>query len=122
LVDKIYVKNERKPMISHTILEDEVHLINLSQPLHAKVARETMQFFRDISQQGAKKVIVNLENVPFIDSHGLAALVIGLKIFDHGKNLRLAAPQAQPKLLFELTMFDRIFHITDNVTMARATL
>jgi anti-sigma B factor antagonist len=81
-----------------------------------------MQFFRDISQQGAKKVIVNLENVPFIESHGLAALVIGLKIFDDGKNLRLAAPQAQPKLLFELTMFDRIFHITDNVTMARATL
>lgn len=109
-------------MISHTILENEVHLINLSQPLHAKVARETMGLFREISQQGAKKVIVNLENVPFIDSHGLAALVIGLKIFDDGENLRLAAPQAQPKLLFELTMFDRIFHIADNVTTARATL
>jgi anti-anti-sigma factor len=109
-------------MISHTILENEVHLINLSQPLHARAARETMRLFREISQQGAKKVIINLENVPFIDSHGLAALVIGLKIFGNGENLRLAAPQAQPKLLFELTMFDRIFHITDNVTTARATL
>lgn len=108
--------------ISHTILENEVHLINLSQPLHARLAQETMQFFRDISRQGAKKVIVNLENVPFIDSHGLAALVIGLKIFDNGKSLRLAAPQAQPKLLFELTMFDRVFHIADSVAMARTTL
>ncbi|MBI1880944.1 MAG: STAS domain-containing protein [Chloroflexi bacterium] len=109
-------------MISHTILENEIHLINLSQPLHAKVAQETIQFFREISQQGAKKVIVNLENVPFIDSHGLAALVVGLKIFDDDKNLRLAAPQAQPRLLFELTMFDRIFRIADSVTAARATL
>ena len=109
-------------MISHTILENEVHLINLNEPLHATVATETMQLFKDISQQGAEKVIVNLEKVPFIDSHGLAALVVGLKIFDDGQNLWLAAPQAQPKLLFELTMFDRIFQITDSVAAAGATL
>ena len=71
---------------------------------------------------GCRHLIVNLEKVPFIDSHGLAALVIGLKIFDDGDKLRLVAPQAQPKLLFELTMFDQIFHITDNVTTAKATL
>jgi anti-anti-sigma factor len=81
-----------------------------------------MQLFRDISRQGAEKVIVNLEDVPLIDSHGLAALVIGLKIFDDGKKLRLAAPQAQPRLLLELTMFDRIFQISDSVADARATL
>jgi anti-sigma B factor antagonist len=108
--------------ISHMVLENEVYLIQLQQPLHGGLAMETMQLFRDISQQGAEKVIVNLENVPFIDSHGLAALVIGLKIFGYGQNLRLAAPQEQPKLLFELTMFDRIFHISDSVTAARATL
>jgi len=109
-------------MISHTILENDVHLIHLNQPLHAALARETMQLFRDISRQGAEKVIVNLEDVPLIDSHGLAALVIGLKIFDDGKKLRLAAPQAQPRLLLELTMFDRIFQISDSVADARATL
>jgi anti-sigma B factor antagonist len=122
LIDKLYHKNGRKPMISHTILENEVYLVHLNQPLHAKQARETMQLFRDISQRGAKKVIVNLENVPFIDSHGLAALVVGLKIFDGDKKMRLAAPQEQPRLLFELTMFDRIFHISDSVSAARATL
>jgi anti-sigma B factor antagonist len=109
-------------MISHTVLENDIHLIDLNQPLHAQQAREAMQLFREMSQQGVKKVIVNLENVPFIDSHGMAALVVGLKIFDDGGNLRLAAPQAQPKLLLELTMFDRIFSITDSVAEARATL
>jgi anti-sigma B factor antagonist len=109
-------------MISHSVLENEVHLVNLNQPLHAKQAREAMQFFRDISQQGARKVIVNLEQVPFIDSHGLAALVVGLKIFGDGEDLRLAAPQAQPRLLFELTMFDHIFHIAESVPAAEASL
>ena len=109
-------------MIAHTILENEVHLIQPNRALHADLASETIQLFRDISSRGAKKVIVNLEHVPFIDSHGLAALVIGLKIFDNGQNLRLAAPQAQPRLLFELTMFDRIFQIADNVASAKASL
>lgn len=109
-------------MISHSVLENEVHLVDLNQPLLAPQAQETMQLFRDMSQGGAKKVIVNLEKVPFIDSHGLAALVVGLKIFDDGNNLWLVAPQAQPRLLFELTMFDRIFHIADDVATAKATL
>jgi anti-sigma B factor antagonist len=108
-------------MISHTVLENEVHLISLSEPLQTQLARETMQLFKDISQQGPQKVIVNLEQVPFIDSHGLAALVTGLKIFDEGHNLWLAAPQAQPRLLLELTMFDQIFQITDSVAEASAT-
>lgn len=107
-------------MISHTVLEDNVHLIKLHEPLHAKLATETMQLFKDISQQGAQRVIVNLEQVPFIDSHGLAALVVGLKIFDEGQSFWLAAPQAQPKLLFELTMFDQIFQISNSVAEAKA--
>lgn len=109
-------------MISHTILENGGHLINLSQPLHAAVAQETMQLFRDVSRQGAEKVIVNLEKVPFIDSQGLAALVFGLKLFGNGSNFCLAAPQLQPRLLFELTSFDQIFHICDNVTTAKTIL
>ncbi len=109
-------------MISHTVLENGVHLINLSQPLHATIAQETMQLFRDASRQGAEKMIVNLEKVPFIDSQGLAALVFGLKLFGNKSNFCLAAPQLQPRLLFELTSFDQIFYLCDNVAAARATL
>jgi anti-anti-sigma regulatory factor len=46
----------------------------------------------------------------------LAALVAGYKLFGSDKqNFSLAALQEQPKLLFELTMFDRIFQIFDTV-------
>ena len=109
-------------MISHTILENGVHLINLNQPLHAAVAQETMRLFQDISRQGAKKMIVNLEKVPFIDSYGLTALVLGLKLFGDSQNFCLAAPQLQPRLLFELTSFDQIFHLTTSVSEAKALI
>ncbi len=105
-------------MISHNVLENEVHELKFHQPLHSQIASVAMQLFRDLSQQGVKKVIVNLEEVPFIDSHGLAALVVGMKIFDNGHNLRLVAPQMQPRLLFEVTMFDRVFQFANNVDEA----
>jgi anti-anti-sigma factor len=105
-------------MISHNVLENEVHELKFHQPLHRQTAPIAMQLFRDLSQQGVKKVIVNLEEVPFIDSHGLAALVVGMKIFDDGHNLRLVAPQMQPRLLFEVTMFDRVFQFANNVDEA----
>ena len=65
-------------------------------------------------------MVVDLSGVPFIDSSGLAALVSGLKTFGgEADNLRLAAPQSQAKLLFELTMFDRVFKIFDSVASAQ---
>jgi len=106
--------------ILHTVLEADVHLIKLSRPLQASLAEEMGHVLQEIARQGAKKVVINLEDVPFIDSRGLAALVAGLKILGGAQNLRLAAPQAQPKLLFELTMFDRIFQIFDSVAAATA--
>jgi anti-anti-sigma regulatory factor len=37
-------------------------------------------------------------------------------------NLKLAAPQSQARLLFELTMFDRVFEIHDTVDDAMTSL
>ena len=104
--------------ILHSILETGVHLITINRPLHADLAEEVKQTFKDLAQQGARQVVINLEHVSFIDSQGLAALVTGLKLFGGAHNVRLAALQAQPKLLFELTMFDRIFQIFESVPAA----
>jgi anti-sigma B factor antagonist len=94
-------------------------LVKLKGALNARSAEDAKQTFRDISNNGASKVIVDLSEVPFIDSSGLAALVSGLKTFGgDAQNLRLASPQSQAKLLFELTMFDRVFQIFDNVDSA----
>ncbi|MFC1975029.1 STAS domain-containing protein [Chloroflexota bacterium] len=105
--------------ILHNTLKADVHLVKLNGPLNSSQTEEVKQIFTDAYKTGAKHLIVNLEDVPFMDSSGLVALVAGLKIFDsNAKIFRLVAPQTQPKLLFELTGFDNIFQIFDSVTEA----
>lgn len=98
-----------------------MYLVKMNGALNARSAETAKQTFRELSDQGVAQVIVDLGDVPFIDSSGLASLVSGLKTFGgDAQNLRLAAPQSQAKLLFELTMFDRVFQIYDSVEDAQS--
>ncbi len=106
--------------ISHNNLGDDVYWVKLNGALNARSAEAAKQTFKELAHKGGQRIIVDLSEVPFIDSSGLAALVSGLKTFGgEVKNLRLAAPQSQARLLFELTMFDRVFQIYDAVEEAK---
>jgi anti-anti-sigma factor len=53
--------------------------------------------------------VVDLNDVPFIDSSGLAALISGLKAArTAGGDLRIARPSDQARMLFELTRLDKV--------------
>ncbi len=105
--------------ISHSKFAIGAHMVNLSGPLNLNLAEEVTQIFRDMSDQGVERVVINLADVPFIDSRGLVALVTGYRIFgSNARNFRLAALNNQPKLLFDLTGFDRIFQTFDSVAEA----
>jgi anti-sigma B factor antagonist len=109
--------------ISRKSVSPKVSIVSLNGALNARSAEEAKQKFRDLVEQGVAQVIVDLENVPFIDSSGLAALVSGLKTLGgEAANLKLAAPQSQARLLFELTMFDRVFEIHNSVDEALNSL
>ncbi|RME74244.1 MAG: anti-sigma factor antagonist [Chloroflexi bacterium] len=100
-----------------------VNVVTFNGALNARSAEDAKQTFRDLAGQGVSRVVVDLQNVPFIDSSGLAALVSGLKTFGgEAANLKLAAPQSQARLLFELTMFDRVFEIYETVDEALDSL
>jgi anti-anti-sigma factor len=91
-----------------------IHLVNLQGPLSGSRVEDVVRLFENLSRQGVERVLVNLEDVPFIDSRGLAALIAGYKIFGGdapGQNFRLAGVGNQPRLVFELTGFDYVFQI-----------
>ncbi len=109
--------------ISSKSVSDSVSIVSLNGALNARSAEEAKQTFRNLVEQGVAQVIVDLQDVPFIDSSGLAALVSGLKTLGgEASNLKLAAPQSQARLLFELTMFDRVFEIHDSIDDALKSL
>lgn len=95
-------------------LDMEIYLINLTGPLNERQYEPVTQMFRAVRAEGITQVVINLKDVPLIDSRGLAALVAGYKLFGRDpKKFRLVALQDQPKLVFELTGFDNIFEIFD---------
>lgn len=109
--------------ISTKSISPTVNVVSLNGALNARSAEDAKQTFRNLVEQGVAQVIVDLENVPFIDSSGLAALVSGLKTLGgEAANLKLASPQSQARLLFELTMFDRVFEIHNSVDDALNSL
>jgi anti-sigma B factor antagonist len=61
---------------------------------------------------GKLNLLIDLQNVRFIDSSGLGALVSGFKnaTSNHG-TLKLSSLQPQVKSMFELTRLHRVFEI-----------
>lgn len=62
----------------------------------------------------ATKVVVDMSNVPYIDSAGLGAMVAILKDARHmGKEIVLLALRQNVKRIFEMTRLDKVFRIVD---------
>ncbi len=99
--------------LRHYIIGNNIHFIKINTPLNGSHAAEVELVLRQLARRGARRIVINLEDVPFIDGRGLAALVNGLKLLGCNADcLQLVSPQAQPRLLFALTGYDRIFQIS----------
>jgi anti-sigma B factor antagonist len=63
-------------------------------------------------EAGSRNLLIDLNDVRFIDSSGLGALVSGFKnAISHQGNLKLSSLQPQVKSMFELTRLHRVFEI-----------
>lgn len=61
---------------------------------------------------GAGCILIDFQDVTFMDSSGLAALISAVRlIHDQGKKLYLCSVNQQIKMLLELTSMDRIFKV-----------
>jgi anti-sigma B factor antagonist len=65
---------------------------------------------KQFEKQAAKKIVVDLEKVSYIDSSGLATLVeILKKTKSQGGSLGLSGMSDKVKSLFEITKLDKLF-------------
>jgi len=87
--------------------------------LDAHNAADLKLEFLKLFEGGSQNLLVDMQNVRFIDSSGLGALVSGFKnaTSSHG-SLRLASLQPQVKSMFELTRLHRVFEIFQTVADA----
>lgn len=82
-------------------------------------ASEVRQTLVDLIAAGNRYIVIDLAEVPFIDSTGLASLISGLKAARLvGGDVRIARPKQQAKMLFELTRLSRVLPEYETVEAA----
>lgn len=100
-------------------VDNETSVVNLQGRLDIASAADTKRLFASTVEGGSSKLIINLQDVTFIDSSGLSALVSGLRTSRQaGGDLRLAAAGEQPRAVMSLTSLDQVFQLYPTVSEA----
>lgn len=89
---------------------DDTLLVGVDGQLVVTNRQEFKQAILDAMEQGAKLVIADFTQSPYIDSSGLGALVsLSRRLRDVGGDLRLVGLNDDLRGLFELTRLDQLF-------------
>lgn len=91
--------------------------------IDATVAIQFKDTMRARTEDGADRVILDLQQVDFIDSSGLGAIVAAMKQLGAGRKLDLAGLTPNVESVFRLTRMDTVFALyptLDAALMAHA--
>ena len=89
-------------------------VISVQEPrLDAAIAISFKEVVRSLTVPEGTRVILNLEQVQFLDSSGLGAIVGVMKLLGPERPLEVAALSPAVRKLFRLTRMDTVFKIHD---------
>ncbi|MBZ8179485.1 MAG: STAS domain-containing protein [Oscillatoria sp. PMC 1051.18] len=93
-------------------MSSKIKIFQPSGILDGTKASEFRQQISESVKNGAETVLVDFQDVTFMDSSGLGALVLALKsVRSAGGKLYICSINDQIRMLFELTSMDRVFDI-----------
>lgn len=100
---------------------DGVAVAEMVGDLNLQCASDVRARLAAAVEDGQSRLVVDLEQVNFIDSSGLGALISGLKSARQaGGDLRIANPREQARVVLKLTTLDRVLRPYDSVEDALA--
>lgn len=96
-------------------MNQQVKVIKLSGIVNTTNSQELRQHITHLLESGAKIVLVDCQDVTFMDSSALGALVLAFKTLRAADTrLVLCSINEQIRILFELTGMDKVFEIFPN--------
>ena len=103
--------------------KDGVRVVDLNGEIDVYTSPRVKETITDLIDQGHYDLIINLENVRYIDSTGLGVLIGGLKrVREHSGTVNLVCTNPQIKKIFDITGLVKIFGIYDSEPSASAAL
>jgi anti-sigma B factor antagonist len=99
--------------------ENNILILDISGEVDLYSSPEIRKKFNEITEKKVPLIIVNLSEVNYIDSSGVATLVEAFqKTRSYGGKLRLAAMKQNVKNVFEVARLDKIFDICGDLNEA----
>ncbi len=93
-------------------MSSTVKVVQPSGILDGVAVNQLRRDISDIVENGADIVLIDLQDVTFMNSSGLGALVSILKnVRSAGSELFICSLSEQVKIIFQLTKMDRVFKI-----------
>ena len=101
--------------------KDGIEVIDVRGEIDIYTAPRLRELLIDLVSKGSYQLVVNLENVGFLDSTGLGVLVGGLKrVRAHDGSLDLVCTQQRILKIFKITGLTEVFGIHQTVDQAIA--
>jgi anti-anti-sigma factor len=98
-------------------IDDETQLVSVHGDIDLKSAREFREALDEAAQDGKARLIVDMSEVPFMDSSGLAALIGAHKAIRGHTNMVVVSPE-NLRRIFEVTRLDSVFPIVGSLAEA----
>jgi anti-sigma B factor antagonist len=98
-------------------VDDETQLVQIYGDVDLKTARSFRAALDEAAQDGKKRLIVDMSEVPFMDSSGLAALIGAQKAFRDQTRLIVVCPE-NLRRIFEVTRLDSIVSVVGSLPEA----
>jgi anti-sigma B factor antagonist len=97
-------------LVEHSI--GNVQILSLKGSFDTYHAQSVRQWLEQATESDPARVVVNLQDVSFLDSTGLSTLVQGMKRSRKlNGDIRLCGLRPPIRMVFELTRLDRVFEI-----------
>ncbi len=97
--------------------EDGILIFKLIGELRISTSEQTKEKINStIEEKQPHRVILDLSELTFLDSAGLAAFISGYKLLAiHGKKLAISDLRGQPKTIFEISNMQKIIPVFRNL-------
>ena len=96
-------------------VQPDCYAVELSGEIDVYTSPKVKDAITDLIDRGVYHLVINLENVRYIDSTGLGVLIGGLKrVREHGGTVNLVCNNPQIKKIFDITGLVKIFGIFES--------
>jgi anti-sigma B factor antagonist len=98
-------------------VDEQTQIVQIYGDVDLKTAKSFRSALDEAAQEGKERLIVDMSEVPFMDSSGLAALIGAQKAFRESTRMIVVCPE-NLKRIFEVTRLDSIVAIVGSLPEA----